>query len=218
MAKFSHDVSFEQVRSQIGKGGDKLIPMFLSEKERHEHGKELEAWRGERFKARYLPLIRPFSAVPSLLQRSRDDGLRIAVASSAKKDEVEKYLEIAGITKLVDTTVSSEDVDESKPEPDVFEAVLRMLKIDARDAVAIGDTPYDAQAARRAGIATVGVLSGGFSEESLRQFLLCAHGSPRCSGGCAKGRVERLLSLQVDLDRDPNEIRVVFGAELGLER
>ena len=87
MMKFGHDVSFEQARSQIGKGGDKLIPEFLSEDARRDHGKELEEWRGKRFKAAYLPLVRPFSAVPDLLRRVRHAGLRIAMGSSAKKDE-----------------------------------------------------------------------------------------------------------------------------------
>lgn len=168
MVKFGHDVSFEQARSRIGKGGDKLVPVFLSESERKDHGKELEAWRSERFKTNYLPLIRPFSAVPDLLQRSRDVGLRIAIASSAKKDELEQYLRVAGITKLVDATVTSEDVHESKPEPDVFEAVLDKLAIEGCQAIAIGDTPYDAEAARKAGVRTVGVLSGGFMEAALR--------------------------------------------------
>lgn len=65
MVKFGHDVSFEQVRSQIGKGGDKLIPVFLSDDERSDHGKELDTWRGERFKAQYLPMVQPF-AVPNV--------------------------------------------------------------------------------------------------------------------------------------------------------
>src|ERR1700755_1235404 len=68
MVKFGHDVSFEQARSQIGKGGDKLIPVFLSEEDQWDHGKELDAWRSERFKARYLSWIKPFSAVPDLLK------------------------------------------------------------------------------------------------------------------------------------------------------
>jgi HAD superfamily hydrolase (TIGR01549 family) len=169
MLKFGHDVGFEQVRRQIGKGGDKLIPVFLSPDEQRDHGKELEEWRGDRFKTEYLPLIRPFSAVPELLQRVRDAGLRIAVASSAKKDEVAKYLDIAGIADLVDLKTSSDDVEESKPAPDIFEIVLKKLKLEGADAVAIGDTPYDAEAAGKAGIATIGVLCGGFSEHSLRQ-------------------------------------------------
>jgi len=169
MVRFGHDVSLEQARSQIGKGGDKLIPVFLSEDEQRDHGQELDAWRSERFKARYLSLIRPFSAVPDLLQLCRDAGLKIAIASSAKKDELEKYLEIARVRKMIDETVSSEDVEESKPAPDIFEAVLKKLATEGRDAVAIGDSPYDAEAAGKAGVRTVGVLCGGFTEDELRK-------------------------------------------------
>jgi phosphoglycolate phosphatase-like HAD superfamily hydrolase len=169
LTKFGHDVSFEQVRGQIGKGGDKLIPHFLSEDAQRDHGKEMDEWRGKRFKSKYLPLVRPFSAVPDLLRRVKDAGIRIAVASSAKQDELDKYLDIAGIGALVEVTTCSDDVEESKPAPDIFEAVLNKLGIEGRDAVAIGDTPYDAEAARKANTATIGVLCGGFTESSLRQ-------------------------------------------------
>jgi phosphoglycolate phosphatase-like HAD superfamily hydrolase len=169
LLKFGHDVSFEQARSQIGKGGDKLIPVFLSADEQRDHGKEMEEWRGHRFKTEYLPLVRPFSMVPDLLRRVRDAGLRTAVASSAKKDELEKYLEIARITDLVEVTTSADDAEESKPAPDIFEVVLKKLRIEGVDAIAIGDTPYDAEAAGKAKIATIGVLCGGFTEHALRQ-------------------------------------------------
>lgn len=168
MRKFGHEVSFEQARSQIGKGGDKLIPVFLSAGDQRDHGKEMEESRSERFKSAYLPLVRPFSAVPDLLRRVRDAGVRVAIASSAKKDELGKYLDIAGIADLVDETASSEDAEESKPAPDIFQVVLKKLKLEGVDAVAIGDTPYDASAAGKAGIATIGVLCGGFTEVSLR--------------------------------------------------
>jgi phosphoglycolate phosphatase-like HAD superfamily hydrolase len=79
MLKFGHDVTFEQVRSQIGKDGDKLTPVFLSADEQRDRGKEMEEWRVKRFKTEYRPLVRPFSAVPDLLQRARNAGLRIAV-------------------------------------------------------------------------------------------------------------------------------------------
>jgi phosphoglycolate phosphatase-like HAD superfamily hydrolase len=111
LLKFGHDVNFEQVRGQIGKGGDKLIPVFLSADEQQDHGKELEEWRGKRFKTDYLPLVRPFSAVPDLLRRARDAGLQIAVAASAQKDEVDKYLYIAGIADLVDLKTASDEVE-----------------------------------------------------------------------------------------------------------
>jgi HAD superfamily hydrolase (TIGR01549 family) len=169
LAKFGHDVSFEQVRSQIGKGGDKLIPVFMSEDAQPHHGEELEEWRGKRFKSTYLPLVRPFAAVPALLQQARKAGLKVAIGSSAKKAELDKYLDIAGIAGLVDAATSSDDAEESKPAPDIFKVALKKLGIEGADAVAIGDTPYDATAAHKAGIDTIGVLCGGFSEASLRE-------------------------------------------------
>lgn len=165
---FGHDVTFEQARSQIGKGGDQLLPTFLSEEEIADHGEALEQWRSKRFKSAYLASVRPFSAVPLLLQRVRDAGLKVAVASSAKEDELHTYLDIAGVTKLVDMTSSSSDADNSKPAPDIFEAVLAKLKLKGSDAIAVGDAPYDAQASGKAGMECIGMLAGGFTEESLR--------------------------------------------------
>ena len=168
-AKFGHDVTFEQARSQIGKGGDQLIPVFLSAAQQQDHGKAMEEWRGQRFKSKYLPMVRPFSAVPELLRRVRDAGIKVAIASSARKEELETYLEIAGITQLVDEVTSSTDAAESKPAPDIFEVALKKLGVAGSDALAIGDTPYDAQAANRAGMQTIGLLCGGFTEASLRE-------------------------------------------------
>jgi phosphoglycolate phosphatase-like HAD superfamily hydrolase len=188
--KFGHDVSFEQARSQIGKGGDKLVPEFLSKAQQEEHGDELKEWRGKLFKSKYLPLVRPFSGVPELLSRVHEEGMKVAVASSAKKDELETYLDIARITRLVDVATSSEDVAQSKPAPDIFQVALQRLDIRAHEAIAIGDTPYDAEAAGKAGIATIGVLSGGFLETDLRKsgciavypgpaaLLVCFYASP----------------------------------------
>ena len=168
MVEFGHNVSFEQARSQIGKGGDKLIPTFLSPQDQKDHGEELEEWRGRRFKSSYLPMIRPFSAVPNLLQRLHEAGLKVAIASSAKRSELAQYLKIAAISHLVDESVSSEDVEESKPEPDIFASVLRKLNVTGEQAVAVGDSPYDAEAARKVRLPTIGVLCGGFNESQLR--------------------------------------------------
>lgn len=156
------------MRSPNSRQLTQLIPVFLSEEAQRDHGRELDAWRSQHFKSKYLPLIRPFSAVPDLLKRARDTGLRVAIASSAKKDELEKYLDIAGIGKLIDETTSSDDVEQSKPEPDIFEVVLQKLSIEGTDALAIGNSPYDAEAAGRAKVRTIGVLCGGFTEDRLR--------------------------------------------------
>ncbi len=169
LERFGHHVTFEECRSQIGKGGDQLIPVFLSEAEQRDHGKEMEEWRGKLFKSKYLPLVRPFSAVPELLRRVRDAGLKVAVASSAKASELEVYLEIACVRDLVDVATSSEDAEQSKPAPDIFQVASKKLGISGPDAVAIGDTPYDAEAAGKAGIPSIGLLCGGFAESELRK-------------------------------------------------
>lgn len=166
--QFGHDVSFEQARSQIGKGGDQLVPVFLSEDEQRDHGEAMEKWRGERFRSKYLSLVRPFSAVPDLFRRVRDAGLKVAVASSAKQEELGLYLDIAGVADLVDVATSSADADNSKPAPDIFEVALQRLGIPGEAAIAIGDSPYDAEAAGKIGIRTIGLLCGGFTEASLR--------------------------------------------------
>lgn len=169
LVKFGHPVTFEQARSQIGKGGDQLIPVFLSEAEQRDHGAEMEEWRGKLFRSKYLPLVRPFSAVPELFRCVRDAGLKVAVASSAKARELGVYLSIAGVEDLVDIATSSEDAEQSKPAPDIFQVALQKLGIPGSEAAAIGDTPYDAEAAGKAGIPTIGVLCGGFTEADLRK-------------------------------------------------
>ena len=185
LVKFGHQVTFEQARSQIGKGGDQLIPVFLSEAEQADHGQEMEEWRGKLFQAKYLPMVRPFSAVPDLLRRVRDAGLKVAVASSAKKKELDIYLEIAGVTELVDVATSSEDAQQSKPAPDIFEVALKKLGIRGQDAVAIGDSPYDAEAAGKTGMPTIGMLCGGFTEADLRESgCLVVYPSPGALLAC----------------------------------
>jgi phosphoglycolate phosphatase-like HAD superfamily hydrolase len=95
--------------------------------------------------------------------------LKIAVASSAKANELDVYLDLAGITHLIDIATSSEDAEHSKPAPDIFQVALRKLGLSGPDAIAIGDTPYNAIAAGKAQIPTIGMLSGGFTEIELRE-------------------------------------------------
>ncbi len=190
LAKFGHELAWEEVRSQIGKGGDQLVPVFLSEAQQKDYGEALTKWRGDLFRAKYLPMVRPFSAVPELFRRVRAAGLKLAVASSSNASELDTYLELAGIEELVDAKICADDAEASKPEPDIFEVALRKLSVAPGEAVAIGDTPYDSIAAGRAGVACIGFLSGGFTETELRKagciavypgpgaLLACFDGSP----------------------------------------
>lgn len=167
--KFGRDVPFEDVRKQIGKGGDQLMPVFFSKEELESFGKEMEEYRGDLYKREYLPRVRAFPKVRELFERVRADDKRIALASSAKEDEIETYKRIARIEDLIEAETSADDAEKSKPHPDIFEAALKSLgDMDARRAIVVGDTPYDAEAAGKINLRTVGVLCGGFPEAELR--------------------------------------------------
>jgi HAD superfamily hydrolase (TIGR01549 family) len=168
--EFGHQISFGAVREQIGKGGDQLLPVFLSQDQLADYGEALNQRRGEILKERYLSQIKPFDDVRALFERIRGAGLRIVLASSAKADELQTYKKIAQIEELTDAETSSDDAARSKPEPDIFQAALRKLgDISPDHIIVVGDTPYDAQAAAKAGLRTVGVLCGGFAEHALRE-------------------------------------------------
>ncbi|HEX8502423.1 MAG TPA: HAD family hydrolase [Pyrinomonadaceae bacterium] len=169
LAHFGKRVEFGRVRYQIGKGGDQLMPVFLSKEELDEFGEKLEEYRGELFKRDYLPRVKGFPSVRGLFERVGAEGLRIALASSAKADELKTYKKIADVEDLVEEETSADDAEKSKPHPDIFEAALgRLDGVSPAEAVVVGDTPYDAEAAGKAGIETVGLLCGGFPEEDLR--------------------------------------------------
>jgi HAD superfamily hydrolase (TIGR01509 family) len=166
--RYGIDVPLAAVREQIGKGGDKLMQVFLSPEQIEREGKQIEQERSDFFKREYLPKVKPFPAIRELFERLRSDGKKIALASSAKRDELEIYKKITGIAPYLETATSSDDAPNSKPDPDIFRAALNGLKnIAPSEAIAIGDTPYDAEAAGRAGIRTIGMLSGGFPPEQL---------------------------------------------------
>jgi HAD superfamily hydrolase (TIGR01549 family) len=167
--EFGKELVFAAIRSQIGKGGDQLMPVFLNEKELAEIGEKIERRRGEIFTSEYLPKARPFPQVRELVARIKADGKRVVLASSATKEELTFFKQKLNIADLLAGTTSGDDAEHSKPEPDIFKAALEKLGAPAASrCIVVGDTPYDALAARKIDLTTIGVLCGGFSEESLR--------------------------------------------------
>jgi HAD superfamily hydrolase (TIGR01549 family) len=167
--EFGRDLPFAHVRSQIGKGADQLIPVFFNDEELARFGKELEEYRSALFLKDFLPKIRPFPKVRELFQRLRKEGIRIALASSAKEQELKHYVKLCRIEGLFEEATSKEDVDKSKPHPDIFEAALKRLgNPDVSTTLVVGDTPYDALAAGKLHLPTLGVLCGGFPADDLR--------------------------------------------------
>jgi len=186
---FGKQIPFADVRRQIGKGGDQLMPVFFNTAELEEFGEEMEQFRGDLYKRDYLPRVRAFPRVRELFERVKQDGFRIALASSAKEEELKTYKELARITDLVEEETSADDAEKSKPHPDIFEAVLAALgDLKPHEAIAIGDTPYDAEAAGKINLRTIGVLCGGFPETDLR------------AAGC------------VDIYRDPADLLARYDA------
>jgi HAD superfamily hydrolase (TIGR01549 family) len=168
--KFGKKVSFGAIRRQIGKGADQLLPVFFSKDELDQFGDELNSYRSKLFKQEYLPTVKAFPKVRELFERIKQDGKQIALASSAKDDELETYKKIAQIADRIETETSSGDVKKSKPYPDVFATALKELGNIAPDhVIAVGDTPYDAEAAAKINLRTIGLLCGGWNEEELRR-------------------------------------------------
>ena len=145
------------------------MPVFLDEAELKRFGADIERTRGEIFAAEYLHRVKGFPACGDLMRALRGRGLKTALASSSKKAELAIYKTIAGIDGLTNAETSSDDAERSKPHPDIFEAALARLDLPPERAVVIGDSPYDAEAATRAGIAAIGVLCGGFAGADLRR-------------------------------------------------
>lgn len=167
---FEKEIPYADLRRQIGKGGDQYLPEFLNAREMKEIRPEIEKFRSDLFKRKYLERVRPFPKVRELFQKLRDNGKRIALGSSGNSDEVAHYAELAKIGELFETKTTKSDVDESKPRPDIFLAALNLLGTAADETIVVGDTPYDVQAAKKASLATIGLRCGGFPEDELRAF------------------------------------------------
>jgi HAD superfamily hydrolase (TIGR01509 family) len=160
-------VPFDKVRRAIGMGGDKLMPLVAGISEDSEEGGHISERRGEIFRETYLPRIQPFPQVRKLLERFRSDDMALAVASSAKEDELKGLLEAAGVADLLTVQTSSDDADRSKPDPDIVEAAVKRARCDRDHTIMLGDTPYDVEAASRAGIPLVGLECGGWGRRDL---------------------------------------------------
>ena len=155
-----------RIHRHIGMGGDQLVAALAGEKFDAENGDDVRAAE----KALYMTLIhevRPLEGARELVEDLRDQGHPVVLASSAKPDEVEHYLDLLDVRELATGWTDSGDVERTKPEPDLVQAAVE--KAGGGPAVMVGDSTWDCVAADRAGIAMVAVLTGGFSEAELRE-------------------------------------------------
>jgi HAD superfamily hydrolase (TIGR01549 family) len=155
-----------RIHRHIGMGGDQLVKALAGEDFDDEHGDDVRAAE----KALYLatmPTVEPLAESRELIEDLKGQDRKVVLASSAKSDEIEHYLDLLDARELADDWTTSADVEQTKPEPDLVVAALEKLGTD--DAVMVGDTPWDVEAAEKAGIATVCVLTGGFSKAELEE-------------------------------------------------
>ena len=164
-----HGISVDpaHVRRCIGMGGDKLMPAVSGIADDSRQGSAIAKRRGEIFTTEFLPTLKPFKDADDLVAAVKALGLTAVAASSAQEDELQALLELSDTTSLMDDATSSDDADESKPAPDIIEAALKRAKASPSEAIMIGDTPYDIEAARRAGVKAIAFRSGGWSDADL---------------------------------------------------
>lgn len=162
---FHHDLA--AVRFQVGKGGDNLLPALIGEDEAEARGDEIQDWRSDLFARSYLPRVTPFPGIRPLFERLYADDVRLVLATSAPAAELHFHLGLIGCEGLVFAATSKDDVDRSKPCPDIFETALARAGVDADRALVVGDSPWDVRAAKRAGLDCVALRCGGFDEADL---------------------------------------------------
>ena len=162
------NVPFDLLRSKIGMGGDKLLCEVAGIPEDSVEGQSITERRIALLKGYYLPDIGPLPGARPLVERLRARGLVCAAVSSAKAADLADLLRIATVADLLDPVISSDDADNSKPDPDLVQIAVDRLGLTPAECVFIGDTPYDVLACERAGVPVIGFRSGGWDDRGLR--------------------------------------------------
>lgn len=166
-AEAGHDVSFDAVRQRIGMGGDKLVPAVTGLDGESREAEALGERRKAIFAERFLPRLAPVPGARRMVEHLKRQGFEVVVATSARGGELEGLLKKAGVDDLIEEATTASDVDNSKPDPDVVASALDKLQLPPEEVVMIGDTPYDMEAARRAGVKMIAFLSGGWEADDF---------------------------------------------------
>lgn len=165
---FGIQIGMDEAWRQIGKGGDQVIPVFVPEADRERLEKPIKEFRKDLFHRDYMHRVVSFAKSRELLVRVKESGMKIALATSSNEEDLETYGKIVNMDDLIEKASSSADAKQSKPEPDIFAAALRKVGVKAEQAIALGDTPYDAEAAGKLGISVIGLTCGGWKRDDLK--------------------------------------------------
>lgn len=171
LAEHGFVVSFEKLRGLIGMGSDKLLPKVIGLSPEDARGAQIVETRSALFLREYVQKVRVFPGARALVERIIDRGHQPVVATSANERELEALLSRGNLSDLLLVRTSSDQAARSKPDADIVHAALEKARALPREAVMVGDTPYDLKAAARAGVSFVGVRSGGYDDAALRGAL-----------------------------------------------
>ena len=164
-----HDIVLPlwRIHRAVGMGGDQLVPSLVGPKLDEEQGDDIRAARDEIYTGGLIDEVAPLEGGHELIVELKDRGLRVVLASSSPRNELERYLDLLNAREFADAWTTKDDVEATKPEPDLILAALG--KATTENAVMVGDTPWDVEAATKAGVETLSVITGGWSKQELRE-------------------------------------------------
>jgi HAD superfamily hydrolase (TIGR01509 family) len=177
LKRHRHVCAYARVRSLIGKGGDKMLPELIHVTPDQAEFAKISEERTALFSTSYLPGLRPTPGARALLEQMKSEGLILIVATSAG-EELSALLAQAGVADLIELAATSEDAENSKPDADIVHAALEKAGVQAQQAVMLGDTPYDIQAARSAGVRAISFRCGGWWKDDDFTGALAIYDDP----------------------------------------
>jgi HAD superfamily hydrolase (TIGR01509 family) len=172
LREHGYDVPYERVLPMIGMGGDQLLPLAANGLQKSsDEGMKVATRKKAIFHETYFPQVKPFPQVRALVERMRQEGLRVVVGTSSGRNDAQRLLEMVGITDLIDSATSADDARRSKPAPDIVLAALEKTGRPAERVLMVGDTPYDIQAAEPTGVGVIALRCGGWQDAHLAGAL-----------------------------------------------
>lgn len=169
ITEFGYEVTLDEIRTLIGMGGDRLLPSLIPELSTSEgRGRDIADYREKCLVECIAPQLRPTPGARDLVKALKKHHIKAVIATSASSSEVNSLLHQAKVDDLIEDYTTASDVEQSKPAPDILAAALKKIRLEPEEVFMLGDTPYDIASAKKLGIKTIAVQSGGFSLQQLK--------------------------------------------------
>lgn len=169
LSDYGFHKDYNSIRNKIGMGSDHLLPQLLSLKKNDPVVKLIDQRHGELFRSKYLPSLQAFKGSRELLSTLKNKGFKLIVVSSSSKKDLKELLKIDGLSNFFDNFNQADTERKSKPDPDIINDALKEESLNQDEALMIGDTPYDIEAAKRAGVKIMAFTTGGWNAQELKE-------------------------------------------------